>query len=186
MGFIKALSIVVVLAGAVGAAASAAGSAPAQGRAGDLAFALDEYSVAAGRGPDTWQTAAGLTFGDAFRQRYHLFGGGRLSWVKASRAGSSSNGWGLGAIGGIGYRPTRRCSPLATLAVDKLFGLGGDYRFELTGSAGVRIRTVARLDPEYAISFLLFRSTLYGSSGVENQSAFGVAAAFSLAFLHRS
>jgi hypothetical protein len=186
MGFKKTLAIAVILAGPLSQAASAAGPAPAGKTAADQDFAVDEYSVTAGSAPGSRQVAAGLTLGDSFRQGFCFFGGGRLSWVQATRAGETSSGWGLGAIGGIGYHPARKYSPVATLAVDKLFGLDDTYRYKVTASTGVRIRVVQRVDPHYAISLLVFRSRLYGSDGIGDRSDFGVAAAWSIAFLHRS
>jgi hypothetical protein len=186
MDFAKKLAIAVILAGPIWGAASAAAPVPAAQPTGDQGVALDEYSVTAGHAPDNGQVAVGLTFGQTVGQEYHLFGGGRLSWVQVPFGGGASSGWGLGAVGGIGFRAAAKFSPVSTLAVDKLFGLGDAYGYKVTAGTGVRIRVGKQSDPHYAISVLVFRSGLYGSDVAGDRSDFGVAAACSVAFLRRS
>ena len=148
-------------------------------------FSLDEYSVTASRAPDDWQVGAGVTFGDSYRGDYCLFGGGRVSWAKALRSGATSNGFGIGAIGGVAYRPQRAFAPTASLAADWLSGLDG-YRYKLTASAGVRVRVVQERDATYAVALELIHATLEGTGGVPNKSGFGIAVVCSVGFLDRS
>jgi hypothetical protein len=186
MGFTRALVVAIALAGLSCVAGWAATEAPA-GTAEQTAgprFTLDEYSLTASRAPEAWQIAGGLTFGNSYKGDFHLFGGGRVSWVKVLRAGETSSGWALGAIGGIGYRPDRQWSPVVKLALDKLYSLDA-YGTRLTASTGIRVRVAPQLDRHAAITFELFGSTLYGSGAVANKSDFGFAVVYSLAFFER-
>ncbi len=185
MGFNKALAFAVVLSSlSFGAAWAAPAAAPVASASVDRDFTLDEYSALLSGASDFWQAGVGLTFGDSLHKKYHLFGGGRLTWVQAGDAGRTSNGWALGVIGGVGFRPQRKWSPVGTLAADKFFGVDL-YESNLTLSAGVRIQVVPNLDPQQVVSVLLFAGRLYGSNGVADRSDAGVSVLYSLAFFEQ-
>ena len=181
----RAATAAMVLVGLFSVGVWVAGPALAAGDAVGTSFSLDEYSLMSSRAPDDWQLAAGVTLGDSIRDGYYLFGGGRLSWVKTIDGSRTSNGWALGGVGGVGFRPSAVFSPVASVAVDKLFGMTDSYNLKLTASAGVRVRVVKQLDPHYAITFQLFRSTLYGESGVADRSDFGLAVVYAVGFFGR-
>ncbi len=181
----RTLAISVVLSGlALASAWAGPATAPVATASVDRDFSLDEYSATLSGASDFWQSGLGLTFGDSLEKKWYLFGGGRLTWVQAGDNGRTSNGWSLGAIGGVGYRPRNKFSPIGTLAADKFFAVDM-YDGQLVLSGGVRILIDPRSDPQQALSVVVFGGRLYGSSGFEDRNNTGVSVIYSLAFVQQ-
>lgn len=148
-------------------------------------FSLDEYVVTAADSSGAYQLAGGITLGNSFGTHYYGFWGGRLSWVQVEHRGGNRNGWALGGVAGLGFRPDRLFAPILRIGVDKLFTVDDLYGLQAVVSAGVRIRVSPRVPTHYAISFEVFRNGLMGASGVPDRNETGILVGYSVGFFQK-
>jgi len=158
MRFTKVLAIAVVLRLALRVGGGI--ERPGRGARVGTGFTLDEYSVIASRA-SRLASRAGLALGNSYG------GSTTFSQVPGSR-GCRCRTPGRPRTDGAGRdrgvdSARREMVAVATLAVDKLFGMDA-FGSRLTASNGVRFRTGPRLDRHTSVSFLFFGSTLYGSA----------------------
>jgi len=147
---------------------------------------LDEYNVEVFfAGEDTARLAAGVTFGDVLRNGIYWCRGARVSLLQVPSPQGERNGFALGGVLVAGHRPERWVSPVASLWVDRPFGIGGRYGLETTVGIGARLRVSPKLPEHYAISASFIRNDLFGSGSVGDRTDYGIAVFYSTSVLLR-
>lgn len=160
-------------------------------------FFVDSWDWTAAWAPEDSQASVGFALGNPIRSGYYYWiFGARASWVRirhGERDASGvltgreddSNGWALGGFGGIGFRPDRPVSLVATLAADRLFavkdGVGEYYRLKVTTSLGLRFLVSRQRGNLQALRLDLFRASLFGVGDLSDEAHFGVALTWSTA-----
>jgi len=146
---------------------------------------LDEYTLDVHGAGDSLRVGAGMLLGNVEKGGYAWAFGGRASWLQISGRGNVRNGWALGALAGLSFRPERTLSPTMSLALDRPFALGDRYDLLTTVSAGLRFRVVPAVEEHFALRFVVFRSEFVGKKGIRNEADYGVGVVYSVALYDR-
>jgi hypothetical protein len=153
-------------------------------RADSSPHILDEVSLDVYRAEDSLDLAAGLDIGNVRSSGLYWSFGGRVSWLDLLDPGPEDTGWGVGAVAGLGLRPTRYASPVFRVGLDRTFGIDR-FDWRTLVSAGVRVRVVPKLAEHFAITFSVFRTDLIGSGSFPDESDHGLGVFYSAAVFER-